>query len=232
MLLGIGALIVVFVLYRSRGALHLSQFSGARLWEAVRGANYLYLLLAIVTIYGCYAVRALRWQRFQAHVGPANFWNIYGMNLAGFSALFLLGRAAEPVRPLLISRKDKIPIADTFGVYALERILDAASTAVLASIGLLVFESAGHLAKRGTGDAFEKAAKTAGTAFSIVAVVAISGLVCTCGFTGRECWNAGCRDGWRCMVGARELRGSCWDFRVEYKRCGAGATCSRPCFCR
>ena len=177
LLLGIGALIVVFVLYRSRGALHLSQFSGARLWEAVRGANYLYLLLAIVTIYGCYAVRALRWQRFQSHVGPANFWNIYGMNLAGFSALFLLGRAAEPVRPLLISRKDKIPIADTFGVYALERILDAASTAVLASIGLLVFESSGHLAKQGTGDAFEKAAKTAGTAFSIVAVVAISGLV-------------------------------------------------------
>ena len=90
-------------------------------------------------------------RRFQAHVGPANFWNIYAMNLAGFSALFLLGRAAEPVRPLLISRKDKIPLADTFGVYALERILDAASTAVLASIGLLVFESSGHLVARGHG---------------------------------------------------------------------------------
>jgi glycosyltransferase 2 family protein len=176
-LLALAALVVAFLVYRSRTLFHFSDFSGAKVWEAVRSANYLYLLLALVTIYGCYAVRAWRWQRFQAHVGPANFWNIYGMNLAGFSALFLLGRAAEPVRPLLISRKDKIPLADTFGVYALERILDAASTAVLASIGLLVFESSGHLVEQGTGTAFEKAARTAGMAFSVSAVVAIVGLI-------------------------------------------------------
>jgi glycosyltransferase 2 family protein len=176
-LLALAALGVAFLAYRSRSLFHFSDFSGAKMWEAVRSANYLYLLLALITIYGCYAIRAWRWQRFQAHVGPANFWNIYGMNLAGFSALFLLGRAAEPVRPLLISRKDKIPLADTFGVYALERILDAASTAVLASIGLLVFESSGHLVEQGTGTAFEKAARTAGTAFSVGAVVAIVGLI-------------------------------------------------------
>lgn len=177
-LFGLGLLVVTYLLYRSRGALHLGQFSGAKLWDAIRGANYLYLFLSVVTIYGCYAVRALRWQKFQAHVGQARFWNIYAMNLAGFSALFLLGRAAEPVRPLLISRKDKIPIADAFGMYALERILDAASTAVLASIGLFIFESSGHLEAQGAAAAaFEKGARTAGTVFSLVAAVAISGLI-------------------------------------------------------
>jgi glycosyltransferase 2 family protein len=176
-ILGLVGLLVAFLLYRSRGALHLSQFSGAKLWDALRGANYWLLLLAIFTIYLCYAVRAMRWQRFQSHVGQARFWQIYAMNLAGFSALFLLGRAAEPVRPLLISRKDKIPLADTFGIYALERILDAACTAVLASIGLLVFEASGHLAADGAGNVFEKAARTAGTAFSLGAIVAISGLI-------------------------------------------------------
>ena len=150
-LAGIAALVVGFLLYRSRGLLHLSQFSGAKLWDAIRSANYVYLFLALIVIYACYAVRSLRWQRFQAHVGPTKFWNIYAMNLAGFSAIFLLGRPAEPVRPLLIARKDKIPIADTFGIYALERILDAASTAVLAAVGLLVFESSGHLTAQGTG---------------------------------------------------------------------------------
>jgi glycosyltransferase 2 family protein len=176
-LVGFGVLVLAFLLYRSRGVLHLSQFSGAKLWDVLRGANYLYLFLAVVTIYACYAIRALRWQKFQAHVGQAKFWNIYSMNLAGFSALFLIGRAAEPVRPLLISRKDNIPIADTFGIYALERILDAASTAVLASVGLLVFESSGHAATEGAGLAFEKAARTAGIAFSIFAIIAISALV-------------------------------------------------------
>jgi glycosyltransferase 2 family protein len=174
---GFAALVVVFLLYRSRGLFHLSQFSGAKLWDAIRGANYIYLFLALIAIYACYAIRALRWQRFQAHVGRARFWNIYAMNLAGFSAIFLLGRPGEPVRPLLIARKDKIPIADTFGIYALERILDGACTAVLAAVGLLVFESSAHLAAEGTGSAFEKAARTAGTMFSVGAILAISALV-------------------------------------------------------
>jgi glycosyltransferase 2 family protein len=176
-LVAFGALVIAFLLYRSRSLLHFSQFSGTKLWDAIRGANFLYLLLAIITIYACYAVRALRWQRFQAHVGQALFRHIYAMNLAGFSALFLLGRAAEPIRPLLISRKDKIPIADTFGIYTLERILDAACTAALAAIGLLVFESSNHLGGDGASSAFEKAARTAGTAFSLGAIVAISALV-------------------------------------------------------
>ena len=177
LLLAIIGAVVVFVLYRSRGLLHFNEFSGAKLWAAIRDANYLYLFLAVVTIYACYAVRALRWQRFQAHVGQAKFWNIYGMNLAGFTAIFLLGRPAEPVRPILVARKDKVPIADTFGIYALERILDGASTAVLAAIGLLVVESSGHLVEVGAGSAFERAARTAGLAFSVGAVVAIVGLV-------------------------------------------------------
>jgi uncharacterized protein (TIRG00374 family) len=176
-LIAIAVSVIGYLLYRSRDLLHLSRFSGAKLWDAIRGANYLYLFLALITIYACYAIRALRWQRFQAHVGQANFWNIFAMNLAGFSAIILFGRPGEPVRPVLISRKDGIPLADTFGIYALERILDAASTAVLAAVGLLVFESSGHLTAEGTGSAFEKAARTAGTAFSIFAVVAIGGLV-------------------------------------------------------
>jgi uncharacterized protein (TIRG00374 family) len=176
-LLALLALAVAFLLYHARHSRKLAEFSGTNLWSAIRSANYFYLLLALLAIYACYAVRALRWQTFQAHVGRANFWNIYAMNLAGFSALFLLGRVAEPVRPVLIARKDEIPLADTFGIYALERILDACCTAALASIGLLLFEASGHLESQGEGAAFEKGARTAGTAFSIFALVAISALV-------------------------------------------------------
>jgi glycosyltransferase 2 family protein len=173
----LGVLVLAFLFYHFRGSMNLSRFSLHKLWQAISGANYLYLFLAVATIYACYAIRAWRWQKFQTHVGSARFWNIYGMNLAGFAALFILGRVAEPVRPLLISRKDKIPLADTFGIYALERILDAACTAALAAIGLLVFESSGHMAAEGSSVAFEKAARTAGTLFSLGAIAAVSGLV-------------------------------------------------------
>jgi len=175
--IGLAILIAGYLVYRFHGSWHLSEFSGARLWQTVRGANYLYLFLSVAGIYACYAIRALRWHKFQAHVGSSHFWNIYNMNLAGFAAMFILGRAAEPVRPLLIARKEKLPISGIFGIYALERILDAACTAVLAAIGLLIFESSGHLEAQGTAQAFEKGARSAGTVFALIAMAAFTGLV-------------------------------------------------------
>ncbi|HYA98194.1 MAG TPA: lysylphosphatidylglycerol synthase transmembrane domain-containing protein [Methylomirabilota bacterium] len=126
------------LLYQGRGVLSHSKLSGQELLKAMRGARISLLLLSVALIYCCYALRALRWMRFSQHIGPASFWNIYGMTLAGFSVLFLLGRAADPIRPLLLARKERQPVADTFGIYALERLFDTASTAVIAAIGLLL----------------------------------------------------------------------------------------------
>jgi len=168
-------LVLGLLIYRSSGMLHLGDFSGAKLLAAVRGARESYLLLSILAVYACYAVRALRWREFQKHVGRARFWNIYAMTLAGFSAVFLLGRAGEPVRPLLLSRKAGLPIADTFGIYVLERLLDTASTAVLAAIGLILFSS--HVHQGAAADALETAAKTTGSLLFAGVSVAIAVLV-------------------------------------------------------
>lgn len=131
-------LAVVFAIYRFGGTLHGASFSGAKLWLAIRNANPYLLLISVVAIYGCYALRALRWGVFQQNLGASNFWPIYGMTLSGFAAVFLLGRAGEPVRPLLLARKEKLPVADMYGIYALERIFDVVSAAVIAGIALLV----------------------------------------------------------------------------------------------
>jgi uncharacterized protein (TIRG00374 family) len=157
----LGLLVLGFVVYRSSGMIHLADFSGAKLLHAVRNARVSYLLLSMVAIYGCYALRALRWREFQRHVGRAHFWNIYQMTLAGFAAVFLLGRAGEPVRPLLLARKGKLPVADTFGIYVLERLFDFASTAVIAAIGLLVFRAHAH--DREAAGTLETAARTGGS---------------------------------------------------------------------
>ena len=69
--------------------------------------------------------------------------------------MFILGRAAEPLRPLLIARKEKIPVSGTFGIYALERILDAACTAFLAAVGLLIFRPSGDQDAQTAAVAFE-----------------------------------------------------------------------------
>ena len=57
----------------------------------------------------------------------------------GFASIFVLGRAGEPVRPLLLARKDRLPVASMFGIFFLERFCDFAAAAVLACLSLLVF---------------------------------------------------------------------------------------------
>lgn len=157
----IGLLVLGFVLYRSSGMIHLADFSAAKLLHAVRNADPWLLILSIVAIYACYALRSLRWKVFQRNLGPSSFAPIYAMTLAGFAAVFLLGRAGEPVRPLLLARKEKVPIADMFGIYALERLFDLASAAVIAAVALLLFQSRGHLGE--TAGKLETAARTTGS---------------------------------------------------------------------
>ena len=156
-----GLILAAFVVYQSAGFIHSANFSGQKLLHAVAGANLYLLLWSVVVIYVCYAVRALRWQLFQGNLGSSRFWIIYKMTLAGFAAIFILGRPGEPVRPLLLSRKEKLPIADMFGIYALERIFDFASTAVIAALALLLFKS--HENAGETTTALGTAAKTAGS---------------------------------------------------------------------
>ncbi len=171
----LGLVVLGLVIFFSRGFIHLQDFSGQKLLHAVRDANPFLLILSIVAIYVCYALRALRWKVFQGNLGPSRFWQIYSMTLAGFSAVFLLGRAGEPVRPVLLARKERLPVADMFGIYVLERIFDLASTAVIAAIGLLLFKS--HARMGGPASTLEAAAKTTGSVFAAGVFGAIAFLV-------------------------------------------------------
>jgi len=141
-----GLILAGFVVYQSSGFIHKANFSGEKLLHAVAGANMYLLLLSVVAIYVCYGVRALRWQLFQGNLGSSRFWVIYKMTLAGFTAVFALGRPGEPVRPLLLARKEKLPIADMFGIYALERLFDFGATAVIGSLALILYQSHGYQA--------------------------------------------------------------------------------------
>jgi glycosyltransferase 2 family protein len=171
----LGVVVLGLIIYFSRGFIHLQDFSGEKLLHAVRGANPYLLVLSIIAIYVCYAIRALRWKVFQGNLGPSRFWQIYAMTLAGFSAVFLLGRAGEPVRPVLLARKERLPVADMFGIYVLERIFDLASMAVIAAIGLILFKS--HATAGQAARSLETAARTTGTVFSVGVLGAIAFLV-------------------------------------------------------
>jgi glycosyltransferase 2 family protein len=179
LLVALGLGVLGFIIYRSSGFINLADFSGAKLWLVARNANPYYLVLSFVAIYICYGLRAMRWQVLQSNLGRASFWAIYKLTLAGFSAIFLLGRAGEPIRPLLLARKEKLPVADMFGVYVLERLFDTASTAVIAGLGLLLFQARVQtgLEAGGASRTLATAAKTTGSFLFVGVLVAIVVLV-------------------------------------------------------
>src|SRR5208282_307469 len=109
LLLLLAALALGFFFYKFRNSITLEGFHWKMVGDSLRQARISLLLLAGGTIYLCFAIRALRWMRFCRAIGPTHFGHIYSATLMGFTCTFLLGRAGEPVRPVLIAKKDSLP---------------------------------------------------------------------------------------------------------------------------
>src|SRR5580704_6203543 len=175
LLLLFGLVLVVFLLYRSRNSVSLKMFRWHMVVEAVSGANIWLLILALASIYVCYAIRALRWMQFSRTLGKTHFWNVYSAQLMGFASLFVLGRAGEPVRPVLVARKDSLSMPRMFGVYFLERVFDIAATVVLAGFALLSFERRGLLADEDA--VFMSHARSAGLGLLVILAILVAFLI-------------------------------------------------------
>lgn len=146
--------------YHSRHRIHLADFTWKRFIHAVGQANLWLLLLSLVAIYACYALRAVRWQLFSRYLGPTRFAPVYSATIMGFASIFVLGRAGEPVRPLLLARKSRQPVASMFGIWVLERIFDFGAAVALACLSLLVFS--GKLSDAGANTDWVDSARTGG----------------------------------------------------------------------
>ena len=188
--------------YRSRDAIHLANFSWSRLGSELAGTRKGYLVAALGAIHLAYLVRALRWKRFCRYLGPSSLFDVWTGTMMGFAAMFLLGRPAEPVRPLLLARKNRVAVSSEFGIYVLERLFDTAAAAVLAGASLLLFRS-----QLPGADAWEARIRAAGGAL-LAGLVAFGLLLLYfrihgAAFVGRRlgAWRA--RGGWRGFVGTQ-----------------------------
>ena len=199
LLLFLAALAVVFFAYKFRNSIPLQGFRWSMVGDSLRQARLSLLLLSIAAIFVCYVLRALRWMRFSRTLGKTNFWNVYSATLMGFTATFVLGRAGEPVRPVLIAKKDSSSVPAMFGVYVLERVFDMAATVVIAGYSLLAFERRGLIG--GEDSPVMKVARSAG----VLLLVGMLGLVAFLIYfrhhggewLGRKLQHESWRVGWR-----------------------------------
>jgi uncharacterized protein (TIRG00374 family) len=87
--------------------------------------------IAFGCIYICYVFRSVRWALLLRHNKKVGLFSLLGTQVIGFTAVALIGRIADPVRPYLVSKKTGLPISNQIAVYIVERLFDAGSMALI-----------------------------------------------------------------------------------------------------
>lgn len=129
-----------------------------------------WLVAAIAVVLASYYGRALRWAVLIRHLRPRpDLWGLFSATAIGFTAIFLLGRPGELVRPYLIASKEKVPFSSQLAAWFLERICDLLSA-------LLIFGFAlAHVARAGlkVGPRLEWALEVGGYLAGALAVASL-----------------------------------------------------------
>lgn len=100
--------------------------------------------VAAACIYLGYLIRSVRWALLLRHNKKVPPLSLLGTQVIGFTAVALIGRVADLVRPYLVAKKTGLPISSQVAVYIVERLFDAGSMALIFSCAI-VFTPAGAL---------------------------------------------------------------------------------------
>ncbi|MGI8788945.1 MAG: lysylphosphatidylglycerol synthase transmembrane domain-containing protein [Pyrinomonadaceae bacterium] len=128
-------------------AVFLLWFFGRNLdWQSVsqslRRANAFYLILAtLITCFG-YFLRACRWKTLFAPITKTSLNELFAATTIGFSAILIVGRAGELIRPMWLSMRDKrVRPSAALMTLGVERIFDMASLICFFAFNLLWFDA-------------------------------------------------------------------------------------------
>jgi hypothetical protein len=118
-------------------ALVLRGVDQGALLEALAGARLAPLLGLVAVTVATYLVRAWRWGSLLAPLGDVPLPRLFRATMVGFLAGLAIPRAAEILRPYLVSRSHGIPTSAGFATVVVERLLDLVT--VLLLFGLYLF---------------------------------------------------------------------------------------------
>jgi glycosyltransferase 2 family protein len=100
-------------------------------------ADWRKIAIGTACIYLAFVFRAVRWTMLMRHNKKVPLFALLGTQLIGFTAVALIGRFADPVRPYLVAKKTGEPLGSQIAVYIVERLFDFGSMALIFSLALL-----------------------------------------------------------------------------------------------
>ena len=131
---GVAAIALVALVLVARQKIHFDLDAFLR---QLKLADWRDIGIAVGSIYLGYILRSMRWALLLRHNKKVPLLSLIGTQVMGFTAVALIGRVADLVRPYLVSKKTALPISSQIAVYVVERLFDAGAMALIFSIGVL-----------------------------------------------------------------------------------------------
>jgi uncharacterized protein (TIRG00374 family) len=106
-------------------AVFLWNVDFAEVGRSLAGADFRLLVTASLVAILAYWMRALRWQFILRPVGRVRLSSVLLTTAVGYAALSLLpARMGDLIRPLLLARREKIPVSASLASILTERVFD------------------------------------------------------------------------------------------------------------
>jgi hypothetical protein len=106
--------------------------------DEIQHVDWKRIALGVALIVLCYWLRAARWAVLLKPQKKVSSLSLLGAQMIGFTAVALLGRLADLVRPYLIARRTQLPLSSQVAVYTVERMFDLGAMALIFSSALLL----------------------------------------------------------------------------------------------
>jgi uncharacterized protein (TIRG00374 family) len=95
------------------------------LLEYLTTINYVWIIPTVAAILFAFGLRAARWRFILASSYPVGFWQSFHPLMIGFMINCVLpGRVGEFARPLVLNRKETVPVSTGLATVAVERTFD------------------------------------------------------------------------------------------------------------
>lgn len=133
----VGLVVLVALIALVVWARHRIHFDFTEFRSQLAMADWTRIIIGLACIYSGYALRSARWALLLRHNKRVPSLSLVGTQVMGFTAVALIGRVADLVRPYLVARKTNLELSSQIAVYVVERLSDMGAIAILFSLAVL-----------------------------------------------------------------------------------------------
>src|ERR1043166_4111242 len=110
----------LIVAYRYKGW----EFDWQLFFASFRDVRMGWLLASVAMTAATYWLRAVRWRVLLGPLQEISIQALMTATLIGFSAIYVIGRAGEVVRPVWLSQRERVPFGASAATIIVERFID------------------------------------------------------------------------------------------------------------